>query len=95
MAGAVALGVAGLVFVAVGLRVALSRRGSSRAGWGAVGLGLGQLLHAAGTLAGHRQPLGLVLALSSAACAVAGALLVVADRAASRSRRRRLPPLRP
>ncbi|WP_031525945.1 hypothetical protein [Streptomyces sp. NRRL F-5123] len=94
MIGAVVLGAAGLVFVTLGLAAALPPRTGSRAAWGAVALGVGQLCHAAGMLAGYGGPAGVALSTCSAAFAVGGALLVWKDRGAPRrSRRRKLPPL--
>lgn len=100
---AVFLGTGGLVFLVVGawfVRRQRGRRADTRAGWGSVGIGLSQLLHGAGFLFGARQPLDLVLALSSAVCAVGGAVLVATAGESLRKRRhrgkrRKLPPLHP
>jgi hypothetical protein len=95
--GAFVLGACGLVFVALGLVAALFPRAGrrSRGAWGAVALGAGQLCHAAGMLAGYGGTAGVVLPAATAACAVAGAVLVWTDRRPARSGRRppRLPPL--
>lgn len=76
------------------------RRAGTRAGWGAIAIGLGQLFHAAGSLAGSRQPLGFILAACCAAFSITGFILVVRDRDIFRNgrggrKRRKLPPLHP
>lgn len=102
MLGAVFLGTSGLIFMAFGAWLVRRRqrtRADTRAGWGAVAIGLGQLLHGIGTLPGDRQPLDLILALCSATSSVCGAVLVArtgeALRKSRRGKRRKLPPLRP
>ncbi|MFI0720599.1 hypothetical protein [Streptomyces sp. NPDC021224] len=100
MIGAIVLGVSGFLFVVLGLVAALPPRAGSgsRAGWGAVALGVSQLCHAAGMLTGSDGSAGVALSTGSAASAVCGALLVWSDRRTARSarrgRRRKLPPLR-
>lgn len=103
---AVCLGGAGLGFVASGTwyaRRQRRRRADTRAGWGAAAFGVAQLFHAAGVLAGHRQPLGVVLATSCALSALCGLALEVAAGETIRNgrarrpqgKRRKLPPLQP
>ncbi|MEU8932288.1 hypothetical protein AB0D30_20635 [Streptomyces sp. NPDC048409] len=91
MAGAVFMGVSGLVFLLAGAwTVRRGRRGraDTRAGWAGVALGWSQLLHAAGTLPGVGQPLELVLASSCGVCGVAGAVLLAAAGRSLRASRR-------
>lgn len=95
MVSAVFLGAAGFAFMTLGLVAALPPRGRTRAraAWGAVALGVSQLCHAAGTLAGDGGAAGVVLSICTAASAVCGALLVWAGSRAARRARRKLPPL--
>lgn len=103
MFDAVCLSTSGLVLVTFGSWFVWRqqhRRADTRAGWGSIAIGLGQLLHGIGSLPGDRQPLGLILALCSAASTLGGAVLVVRASEALRKgrgsgKRRKLPPLYP
>ena len=80
MINAMALSAGALVFLAIGtwfVRRQRRRHADTRAGWGAVAIGLGQLLHGIGSLSGNRQPLGVILAACSAAFGIGGAVLVL------------------
>ncbi|MFE7169345.1 hypothetical protein [Streptomyces sp. NPDC057616] len=80
MINAMVLSAGALVFLVIGtwfVRRQRRRHADARAGWGAVAIGLGQLLHGIGSLSGNRQPLGVILAACSAAFGIAGAVLVV------------------
>ncbi|KOV58622.1 hypothetical protein [Streptomyces sp. MMG1121] len=103
MISAVFLGAGALVFLASGawlVRHQRRRRADTRAGWGAIAIGLGQLLHGVGSLTGDRQPLGVILAACSAVFGIGGAVLVVRAGRTFRNgrgggKRRKLPPLHP
>lgn len=95
---AVVFGVAGLICLTLSMWWVgrqHRRRASTRAGWGATAIGVGQFLHAAGSLSGSQQPLGLILAVGFTAFSLSGLLLVVRDRDTlhrSDRKRRELPP---
>ncbi|MFI9602507.1 hypothetical protein ACWEQ7_14030 [Streptomyces sp. NPDC004069] len=103
MFDAVIIGVGSAICMAFGAWLVgwqYRRRADTRAGWGAIAIGLGQLFHAAGSWAGSRQPLGHILAAGSAAFSITGFILVVRDRDIFRNgrggrKRRKLPPLHP
>jgi drug/metabolite transporter (DMT)-like permease len=76
------------------------RNAGALAGWGVLALGVGQLIRAAGSLTGDRQPLGVVLAICCAVISVVGYILMARGGASFRNRRggrkrRKLPPIRP
>ncbi|GGN26063.1 hypothetical protein [Streptomyces fuscichromogenes] len=99
-----AFGASGAIWLTVGMwliRRQRRRHAGTLAGWGALAFGVAQLIRAAGSLAGDRQPLGVILALGFTALSVAGWLLVIRDGATPRFRigrttrkRRKLPPIR-
>ncbi|MFD8813080.1 hypothetical protein ACFV23_16725 [Streptomyces sp. NPDC059627] len=101
---AVTFGVSGAIWLAGGgwlVRRQRRRHARTLAGWAALALGVAQLLHAAASLTEDRQPLGLVLALCSAALSVVGYLVLNRDGALGnrrtawkRRKRRKLPPIR-
>ncbi|WP_445528499.1 hypothetical protein [Streptomyces cyslabdanicus] len=99
---AVIIGVGGVICMASGLLLIgrqHRRRADTRAGWGAIAIGLGQLFRAVGSWAG-RQPLGFILAACCLAFSIAGFILVARDRDIFRNgrggrKRRKLPPLHP
>ncbi|WP_327370720.1 hypothetical protein [Streptomyces sp. NBC_01217] len=103
MVDAVILGVGGLGCAALGLwfiRRQHRRHNGTRAGWGAMALGLSLIIRAAGFLVGSRQPFGLILALFFAGFSVGGYLLLAGDREKRRNglggrKRRKLPALPP
>ncbi|MFG2793761.1 hypothetical protein [Streptomyces sp. NPDC048419] len=103
MIDAVILSTSAMVFVVIGawfVRRQRRRHADTRAGWGGLAIGLGQLLHGIGSLRGDRQPLDLILAMCSAALGIGGAVLVVQAGKTLRKgrvtgRRRKLPPLHP
>ncbi|SDO69056.1 hypothetical protein [Actinacidiphila guanduensis] len=79
MVGTLFLVASGLVFVVLGgmfIQRRRRRHASARAGWAACSVGVGQLLHAIGSQAGHQQPLALILAISSAAFSIGGLIVV-------------------
>ncbi|MET4644489.1 hypothetical protein ABID95_004238 [Streptomyces atratus] len=94
-------GVGGLICVTLGVWFVgrqHSRRASTRAGWGATAIGLGQFSRAASSLSGSRQPLGFILAVCFAAFSLGGFFLVACDRDTLHRggrKRRKLPPLGP
>ncbi|WP_159083298.1 hypothetical protein [Streptomyces sp. P3] len=71
------------------------RRASTRAGWGAMAIGLGQFFRAASSLSGSQQPLGFILTVCFAAFSLGGFILVMRDRDTLRRGSRKLPPLGP
>ncbi|MER6205334.1 hypothetical protein ACWDG9_15155 [Streptomyces sp. NPDC001073] len=93
------------MFLALGawfVRRQRRRHAGTLAGWGALALGVGQLIHAAGSLTSNRQPLSVVLATCCAVVSVVGYILVASSRdtvpdgrGRSRRKRRKLPPIRP
>ncbi|TWG03250.1 hypothetical protein FHX80_111670 [Streptomyces brevispora] len=96
----VLLGAGGLGCLAFGVWFIgrLRRRNTgTRAGWGAMALGLGLIIRAAGILAGSRQPLGLILALCFGVLNVGGFFLLASHRDKRRNGRsgRKQPQLRP
>ncbi|MFD4973227.1 hypothetical protein [Streptomyces sp. NPDC058424] len=103
MFDAVIIGVGGVICMACGVWLVgrqHRRRAGTRAGWGAIAIGLGQLFRAVGSWAGSRQPLGFILAACCLAFSIAGFILVVRDRDIFRNgrggrKRRKLPPLHP
>ncbi|MGR3873421.1 hypothetical protein ACUXZZ_33285 [Streptomyces graminifolii] len=103
MFNAVAFGAVGAIFLALGAWFVWRQRrrhASTVAGWGALAVGAGQLLHAAGSLTGNGQPLSLVLATCCAVVSVVGYILVASIRntvpnGRGRRKRRKLPPIRP
>ncbi|MFB7458878.1 hypothetical protein [Streptomyces sp. NPDC056188] len=103
MFDAVLIGVGSVICMACGVWLVgrqHRRRADTRAGWGAIAIGLGQLFHAAGSLAGSRQPLDHIRAACCAAFSIAGCILVVRGRDILRNgrggrKRRKLPPLHP
>ncbi|MFD8724817.1 hypothetical protein ACFV2H_44435 [Streptomyces sp. NPDC059629] len=98
-----AFGAGGVICLATGMwfvRRQHRRRASTLAGWGGLALGTAQLIHAASSLTGDRQPLGVILAGCCAALSIVGYLLLARDRHTyhngHRSRKRRkLPPIHP
>ncbi|WP_406437332.1 hypothetical protein OHB00_23640 [Streptomyces sp. NBC_00631] len=100
---AVAFGAGGVICLAIGMwfvRRQHRRRASTLAGWGGLALGAAQLTHAANSLTGDRQPLGLILAGCCAALSIVGYLLLARDRDTYRNgprsrKRRKLPPIHP
>lgn len=103
MFDAVAFGASGAIGLAVGMWFIWRQRrrhASTLAGWGGLALGAGQLMRAAGSLTGDRQPLGVILATCFAVITVAGSVLVACGRDTSRNgrggrKRRKLPPIHP
>lgn len=103
MFSAVTFGSSGAICLALGVWLVWRqhrRHASTLASWGVLALGVGQLIRAAGSSTGDRQPLGDVLATCSAAISVVGFILVACGRDTVRSsrrgwRRRKLPPIRP
>ncbi|MFD4611723.1 hypothetical protein ACFWOT_27280 [Streptomyces sp. NPDC058440] len=103
MFDAVIISVGSVIFMALGVWLVgrqRRRRSDTRAGWGVTAIGLGQLFHAASSLAGSRQPLGFILAACCLAFSIAGFILVVRGRDIPRNgrggrKRRKLPPLHP
>jgi hypothetical protein len=103
MFGAVAFGAGGAICLALGVWFVWRQRrrnASTLAGWGGLALGVGQLIRAAGSLTGDRQPLGVILATCFAVISVVGYILVARGwdtvRNAHHARKRRkLPPIRP
>ncbi|EPD63747.1 hypothetical protein [Streptomyces sp. HGB0020] len=80
MINATVLSVGALVFLVICtwfVRRQRRRHADTRAGWGGVVIGLGQLLHGIGSFSGDRQPLGVVLATCSAILGITGAVLVL------------------
>ncbi|MEU9245016.1 hypothetical protein [Streptomyces sp. NPDC048385] len=103
MFSAVAFGAGRALWLALGMwavRRQRRRQAGTVAGWAALALGTAQLIHAAGSLTGDRQPLGLVLATCCAVLSIVGSLLAARDRVTYRNgpasrKRRKLPPIRP
>ncbi|MFD4977587.1 hypothetical protein [Streptomyces sp. NPDC058424] len=90
MFDAVIIGVAGVICMAFGVWLVgrqHRRHTDTRAGWGAIAIGLAQLFRAADSLAGSRRPLGFILAACCAAFTLAGFILVVRDRDTFRNSR--------
>lgn len=103
MFDAVAFGAGGAILLPVGMWFVWRQRrrhAGTLAGWGGLALGVGQLIRAAGSLTGDRQPLGVILATCFAVITVAGSVLVACGRDTFREgrggrKRRKLPPIRP
>lgn len=103
MFDAVAYGAGGAIFLALGVWFVWRQRrrhAGTLAGWGALAVGVGQLIRAAGSLTSDRQPLSLILATCCAVVSVVGYILVARGRdtvpaGRSRRKRRKLPPIRP
>lgn len=103
MFNAVAFGAGGAICLALGMWFVWRQRrrhANTLAGWGVLALGVGQLIRAAGSLTGDRQPLGVILATCSAVVSVVGCILLARGRDTVRNgrggrKRRKLPPVRP
>ena len=103
MFSAVVFGAGGAICLALGMWCVWRQRrrhAGTLAGWGGLALGVGQLIRAAGSLTGDRQPLGDLLAICFAPIWVVGYVLVASGRDTSRNgrggrKRRKLPPIRP
>ena len=103
MLNAVAFGAGGVICLALGMWFVWRQRrrqASTLAGWGALAIGIGQLIHAVGSLTSDRRPLSLILATCCAAISVVGYILVACGRDTYRNgrsgwKRRKLPPIRP
>ncbi|WP_217546396.1 hypothetical protein [Streptomyces sp. GbtcB6] len=102
MFDAVAFGAGGALWLAVGMwyvRRQRRRHAGTLAGWGALVFGVAQLIRAAGSLTGDRQPLGIILASCFAVLSVSGSVLLARDGNTLRNgrtarKRRKLPPIR-
>jgi drug/metabolite transporter (DMT)-like permease len=100
---AVAFGAGGAICLVSGMWFVWRQRrrnASTLAGWGLLSLGVGQLIRAAVSSTGDRQPLGVILAICSAVISGVGYILVACGGASFRNRRgrrkrRKLPPIRP
>ncbi|MEU2620350.1 hypothetical protein ABZ642_19855 [Streptomyces sp. NPDC007157] len=103
MINAMVFGVSGAICLALGawfVRRQRRRHAGTLVGWGGLALGLGQLIRAVASLAGDRQPLGLILAICCAVLSVVGYTLVARAPDPFRNgrggrKRRKLPPIRP
>lgn len=100
MFNAVAFGAGGAICLALGMwfvRWQRRRHAGTLAGCGALALGVGQLIRAAGSLTGDCQPLGVFLATCCAVIGVVGCVLVARGQDTFRNGRggRKLPSIRP
>ncbi|MEU1596481.1 hypothetical protein ABZ468_27400 [Streptomyces sp. NPDC005708] len=100
---AVAFGTGGVICLVLGMWFVWRqhrRHASTLVGWGGLAIGVGQLIRAAGSLTGDRQPLGVILATCFAALSMVGYILLARGRDTFRNgrggrKRRKLPPIRP